>query len=217
MWDERTTVGVVDSGEWLWCGRWALARVGERDDADGQDFLDKMTELLCNVNAIAPLAEVMFWGARDVSQHPWEQWTAARQPLPSPGPLWGGLEVHCHSERWRDASLGRPARDVDFERGRAEARPVDTRPARELAEAVARVDAFLHYYTSQAEYFEDGWPLLIVLLVSPNDEETGVDILFSCEGAADAYLQSLCERAISALAQAHPNLGYDYSWELVSG
>jgi hypothetical protein len=112
---------------------------------------------------------------------------------------------------------GTPACDDDFERGRAAARPVDARPARDLEDAVARIDAFLHNYTTHAEYFEEGWPLLIVLLVCANDELNGVDILFSCEGDSDAHLRSLCERAITALSQAHPNLGYDYSWELVSG
>jgi hypothetical protein len=217
MWGERTSDGAVTSGEWLWCGRWALAQVGERPGGQSNDFFDKMTELFCNVHAFAPISEVLFWGATDLSLHPWDRWTVAQQPQPSPAPAYAGLAAQAAIARPRDPALGTPARDADFDRGRAAAERVDARPALDLGDAVARIDAFLHSFTRHAEYFEDGWPLLIVLLVSVNDDETGVEILFSCDGSASERLEALCERAIAALERAHPNLGFPFGWELVPG
>jgi hypothetical protein len=95
---------------------------------------------------------------------------------------------------------------------------VATEPtARDLAKEVERIDAFLRGYTTHPEFFEDGWPILIVLLVCANDDETGIEILFSCEGPSDPHLRSLCESAIAALVQAYPERGFDFTWELVSG
>jgi hypothetical protein len=215
MWDLRTCLGPVSGGEWLWCGRWALLRLAERGER-GHAFFERVVELLCNVHTIAPIAEVLFWGPRGELSLAWESWSMKRQPLLAAGPLWNGLEAHCVYGRARDASLGTAARDSDFERGRAAARPVDARPARNLDDAVTRIDSFLHEYTNHAEYFADGWPLLFVLLVCANDEESGVEIYFSCDGASDAHLRSLCSRAVKALAHAYPNLGYEYCWELIS-
>jgi hypothetical protein len=215
MWDERTGAGPVETGEWLWCGRWALVRLDERHDDDGQGFGEKVLELVCNVHMIAPIAEVLFWGPKEASPLPWQQWSIARQARPSPGPRWGGLEAGCSAERSRD-TLGAPGRDRSFELGRATARLVDVRPARDLEDAVTRIETFLNDYTSHAEYFVEGWPLLMVLMVCPNEQDTGVEIYFSCDGAANAHIRSLGERAVKALRHAHPNLGYDYIWELIS-
>jgi hypothetical protein len=220
VWEERTRLGPVASGDWLWCGRWALARVRERSSGDSEAFFEKMADLFCILHGIAPIAAVVFWGASTISSHPWERWTLARQASPPPGPLYPGLAQPSVYNQLRDASLGTPARDADFDSGRgytSAAEPVDTRPARDLADAVARVNAFLERYSRRPEYFEDGWPALILLLVCANDDETSVEISFSSERPSDAILTVLCEKAIAALEQAHPNLGFPFTWELVGG
>lgn len=112
----------VDADPWRWSGAWVALFVGERSAGDARGTFEAMGELCKAIHAVAPLAQVVFHGARERGTDGWDAWSVKQQE-PTPGPAWPGL----------DTSMGaygteRPARkasvstDKAFEAARVAAR-----------------------------------------------------------------------------------------------
>jgi hypothetical protein len=74
-----------------WQGAWLLLNLGERRPGPQDSFFDAVERVLRALHARAEIAEAIFWGARSPTDHAWEAWTLAAQPVPSAGPQWEGL------------------------------------------------------------------------------------------------------------------------------
>jgi hypothetical protein len=226
-WGEFTAGGAVEGGGWLWSGAWALVGAGERHVGRGAAFFARMEHVLRALHDAAPIAEVVFWGARGPSGNEWEAWTLAAQPTPTAGPVYVDRVAPTWYRQPRDASLAAPENDPAFDRAvavapvpavrAAEPEPtdVDPRASADLDEAVARATSFFEGYTSRDEYFEDERPVLWLQYASANAAGDGIDACFACEGdPSDPGLEALVEKAEAALLRALPNLGYEIAWEI---
>jgi hypothetical protein len=105
---------------WRWSGPWALFSVGERRSGRPDAFFDAMERVLNAIHAASPLAEVVFWGARAPGTHPWDLWSLATQPVPTPGPPYPANELRPPRSygQLRDPSLALAQPDAGFEAAR---------------------------------------------------------------------------------------------------
>lgn len=92
---------------------------------------------------------------------------------------------------------------------------VDASEPRDLDDAAGRAQAFLKQYTLHSDYFDDGECRIWMQYTSPNRDKTAIKVLF-CTAAdpGDPDLIALCDRAINALDDALPLLGYEVQWSL---
>jgi hypothetical protein len=74
-----------------WQGEWLLLAIGERRPGPQDAFFNAIERVMLALHARAPIVEVIFWGVRGDSTHPWDVSTLAEQPVPSMGPHWEGL------------------------------------------------------------------------------------------------------------------------------
>lgn len=115
---------------WVWNGEWALVHVrpGDRSRDTMRALFAAMQSMLRAVREVAPLAEVVYTQAADVSSDSaWEAWTVTQSPIATEAPPWPP-EVVTHAKRSRKRSKAAP--DPTFEAARAQAR---------LGTAVAKV------------------------------------------------------------------------------
>ncbi len=71
------------SEPWLWAGHWAMFFVGERGARDADACFQHMESAFRAIHEVAPLGEVVFGGAREHGDGPWDRWSFAQQPGPS--------------------------------------------------------------------------------------------------------------------------------------
>jgi hypothetical protein len=127
---------------WLWSDRFALLFVGERfDTGDEGFFFSAIARLMESIHGIAPLEQVVFFGAREVGGDGWERWSTSRQKEPTAGPAYPEFDfsngVYGGAE---NPSLPTPTGDPDFERARDAARLARQRGIA-AAEAKTAMDA----------------------------------------------------------------------------
>jgi hypothetical protein len=82
----------VDADPWRWSGAWVVLFVGERAAGDARGTFAAMGELCKAIHAVAPLAQVVFHGARERGTTGWDAWSVKQQD-PTPGPAWPGLDT----------------------------------------------------------------------------------------------------------------------------
>ncbi len=113
---------------WLWSGEWALVpiRPGDRSRDTMRALFAAMQSMLRAAHAAAPLAEVIYAQAADVSSDSaWEAWTVEQSPLPTEAPPWPA-EVVTHAKKSRKRSKAAP--DASFEAAREQLRADVTAP-----------------------------------------------------------------------------------------
>ena len=110
------------SGAWWWADAWALCpvRVGDRSRETMRALFEAMQGVLRAVHGAAPLAEVVYAQAADLSSgSAWESATLAQSPTPTELPVWPEA-VTTHAMRSRKKS--KAAVDEAFEAARKVAR-----------------------------------------------------------------------------------------------
>lgn len=136
---------------WYWSESWALLYVGQRWDvsadamAEPFETFSAMADLFDKLNEVAAIAEVIFWGARELDEDEAEE---ARDEPPSDGPEYPNYSSINDDlfGRKRDSSLPKGAVDEAFEQARAMARPIhdasrsDLAPSRPAQPAGAATD-----------------------------------------------------------------------------
>jgi len=133
-----------DGDAWRWAGSWALVTVGESDSGEG-DFFAGMQTILRKLHAVAPLAEVIYWGVREWSPYndKWTKWSISQQGKPTPEPAWAGAEPVGDFGQTKDASLGTGKEDEAVEKLRSKTRidlEIGTAPLPADKIGMARVD-----------------------------------------------------------------------------
>lgn len=114
---------------WWWSGAWALvpARVGDRSPDTMRALFEAAQSMLRAAHAAAPIAEVSYAQAADVSSRSaWEAWTVARSPLPTEPPVWPA-EAVTHAKKTRKRT--KAAVDEAFEAARAQSRGPEVVPS----------------------------------------------------------------------------------------
>lgn len=86
--ERRLATGPARSGgAWLWSERFARFDVGERWLGAMHGVFGRIADVLVEVHQrIAPIAQVIFFGARERGTGAWDNATVAAQPVPDPGP-----------------------------------------------------------------------------------------------------------------------------------
>lgn len=110
---------------WLWSGRFALLAVGERDageDDRARAAFRAMAELFDELDLVAKLVQVVFFGARERGNDATERAAIAAQARPTPGPRWSSFESPNLYGSGTDASLASGEEDLAFEEARIEQR-----------------------------------------------------------------------------------------------
>jgi len=149
---------------WWWSDAWALGavRTGDRSRETMRALFEAMLGVLRAVHLAAPLAEVVYAQATDLSSgSAWELWTLAQAPTPTELPVWPEA-VTTHAKRSRKKT--KAAVDEAFEAARKGARGGGVTPS------VAAHDA-----ENDAAGDDEAAP--------PSDDEAGAD---AADGDDDA-------------------------------
>lgn len=226
VWAQQTAKGIVDPGLWTWAGPFALVNLGERRASEYDAFFRKVETILRAIHEVVPIDQVVFWGARDVTDGPWEAWTLAQQPTPTPGPAdpryaprsWYGQQrdpAYPHLAPSGDFQQGYNSAEIEEEEPTPEPPPaVSSEAAADLSAAVATIETFLKDYTMRDAYWDDGEPRVWVQYTSPNAGRTAVEVMFACHDDTDPDLIALCEQALEAARASHPNLGFTIAHDI---
>lgn len=227
VWGRKTAAGSVEPGPWRWADGWALVVVGERHISQHDAFFARMQELMRAVHAVAPLAEVIFWGARGETDNDWERNTLGQQRVPTAGPAWPGMVPQSWYHQARDPALPTGASDPDFASAVSAAAEeddpadhvetpitVDDRPSTDLDDAVARAEKVLNDFMIGDDYYDGDVQRIWMFYCAKDSDQNAVDISFGCADPEDADLRELAERAIAALHESLPQLGFPVQWEL---
>lgn len=123
--EQRLAGGPAEStgGAWLWSGRFARFDVGERWPGASLAAFGRVADVLVEIHReVAPIAQVIFMGARDRGNGAWDRASVEAQPVPDPGPSYDpplDLQVSAYP-RPTDPALSIAAPDPEVEAHRSE-------------------------------------------------------------------------------------------------
>lgn len=125
--------------DWKWEGAWTIFRVGEKKAGKAREAFSHMEDVLHAMHGVAPIAEVLFWGARAEGKHAWDKWTRTKAKAPSKGPAWKEYDAVGLYGGARDKKLGAGASDPNFELARTGQKPAKANAGVKQLEIVSAI------------------------------------------------------------------------------